>query len=393
VSWRVVLHVLFSDHGRMPFIARTPESLLARSDSKNPAATCCGLTANGRPCRRAISRVACSVPILGPEAYCWQHKGQYVHTSPHGLQHDTVPERTSVDSLVDRLGLLEVGNRKKRRENVSDSEKWKTGRRDSGRPKPKPKPRKPRSTFVLLCGIGEVEQVKAPRPVRPKPRSTVPKAGVPGETPQRPKIYRGPSSGELLSLIPSSVPPQTTALLLAELAKPVSEFDEEGYIYMFWLTPESLPSAPPSEVAPSLLSPPETSRRTSDVLDSFASTSSNTKTILLKIGRTQNVQRRLNQWSRQCGYNLSLIRYYPYHPSLSSTSVDAPSTPRRVPNVHKVERLIHLELASKRAQGSGRCSACGKEHREWFEVEARRKSIKVLDDVVRRWVDWGERQR
>src|SRR5207302_4583550 len=39
--------------------------------------------------------------------------------------------------------------------------------------------------------------------------------------------------------------------------------------------------------------------------------------ILLKIGRANNVQRRLHEWSTQCGYNLSLIRFYP-HVSASS---------------------------------------------------------------------------
>jgi hypothetical protein len=169
---------------------------------------------------------------------------------------------------------------------------------------------------------------------------------------------------------------------------------------MFWLTPESVPAPPPAETASSLLAPPSRPspgrRKTSDVLNTFASAVPNTqnkKTILLKIGRAQNVQRRLNQWTRQCGYNLSLIRYYPYHSTtLSDTNVnELPRTPRKVPNAHKVERLIHIELNEKRAQGSGKCKVCGREHREWFEVAASRDGVKVVDEVVRRWVDWGER--
>jgi hypothetical protein len=219
---------------------------------------------------------------------------------------------------------------------------------------------------------------------------------------QRPSIARDPSSrtGEFLSLIPIDASPQVTALLLAELAKPVSDADDEGYIYMFWLTPESVPAPPPSETASSLLAPPSRPipgrRRTSDVLNTFASTVPNAqdkKTILLKIGRAQNVQRRLNQWTRQCGYNLSLIRYYPYHPTtLSDTNVnELPRTPRKVPNAHKVERLIHIELNAKRAHRSVKCTACGREHREWFEVDASKDGVKAVDEVVRRWVDWGER--
>lgn len=59
--------------------------------------------------------------------------------------------------------------------------------------------------------------------------------------------------------------------------------------------------------------------------------------------------------------------------------------------MHKVERLIHIELNGQRSVGSGKCGACGREHREWFEVEANRNGVKAVDEVVRRWVGWGER--
>ena len=63
---------------------------------------------------------------------------------------------------------------------------------------------------------------------------------------------------------------------MAELAKPVSVQDDPGYIYMFWLTPESEPAGEPAEAARSLLAPPSTptrpgnQRRPSDVLADFA---------------------------------------------------------------------------------------------------------------------------
>jgi hypothetical protein len=218
---------------------------------------------------------------------------------------------------------------------------------------------------------------------------------------QRPNLDRDPSSrtGELLSLIPSTASPQVTSLLLAELAKPISESDAPGFIYMFWLTSETLPSGPPTETASHLLAPPSRPdpgrRRTSDVLDSFTSAPSNRpsneKTMLLKIGRAENVFRRLQQWQRQCGYNLSLIRYYPYNPSNPSANTEeSGQAPRKVPNVHKVERLIHIELNAKRVK-SGKCEACGKEHREWFEIDASRDGVKSVDEVIRRWTDWAER--
>jgi T5orf172 domain len=412
----------------MPYIPHTPESLLPRSDSKNPAVTCSGLTSNGRPCRRAISkspdsspspsprRTLSTPPLPNPQVFCWQHKDQAdVRTtaSPQRLQSATIRERTSIDTLVDRLGLLEVEQKKERkrhRKPVSPKDPEKASQRIdnvSQRPeRPRPRP-KAQSNLGLYCCIGVADESnRAPRPVnhRPSRRTT---ATIPAEQrsklpSQRPSIARDPSSrtGEFLSLIPTSASPQVTALLLAELAKPVSDADDEGYIYMFWLTPESVPAPPPSETASSLLAPPSRpvpgQRRTSDVLNTFASKVPNTqdkKTILLKIGRAQNVQRRLNQWTRQCGYNLSLIRYYPYHPTtLSDTSLnEIPRTPRKVPNAHKVERLIHIELNAKRAERSGKCGVCGREHREWFEVDASKDGVKAVDEVVRRWVEWGER--
>lgn len=61
-----------------------------------------------------------------------------------------------------------------------------------------------------------------------------------------------------------------------------------------------------------------------------------------------------------------------------------------MPHVHRVERLIHLELAGLRARDLGRCGECGKEHREWFEVEAAKEALRRVDECVRRWVLWGE---
>lgn len=414
----------------MPYIPHTPESLLQRSDSKNPETHCRGLSANGKPCRRPIGKSPQASPspsprrkstsspgrTPSPDAYCWQHKDQaaaHGGASPQGIQSATIKQRTSVDTLVDRLGLLEVEKRKhgKRRKPVPNSEAEKS-RIDGPRlERQKPRP-KPASNLGLFCCIGVADEGRpAPRPatnshgrrttVSVPPKVVRASLSVPPKG-HRPSIVRDTSSrtGEFLSLIPTLASPQTTAQLLAELAKPVSELDNEGYIYMFWLTPESAPAAPPSETASSLLAPPlrpmPGQRRTSDVLKTFATTlpdSANKKTILLKIGRAQNVYRRLNQWTKQCGYNLSLIRYYPYHPTtLSESNVnEVPRTPRKVPNANKIERLIHIELNGQRIVGDGKCKACGREHREWFEVDASRNGVKAVDDVIRRWVEWGER--
>ncbi|CAG8970758.1 hypothetical protein HYALB_00001543 [Hymenoscyphus albidus] len=415
----------------MPFIPNTPESLLLQSDSKNGADTCRGLTSNGQPCRRPISKSPHSSPGPSPqrgqssEAFCWQHREQaQAQASTHNTptpspqrKHKTVKERNSVDTLVDRLGLLEVEQNTGRKPRQSRTHRQHTHAEkptnevpEATNPNPtNGPPQKERSSLLgLCCCIGEGDEAEVSvRPAkngrRPSNTAQIPPQKPLKEKADRPHITRDPSSrtGEFVSLIPAATPPQTAALLLAELAKPISESDTTGYIYMFWLTPESLPADAPSETASHLLEPPSRpvnrQRRTSDVLNTFAAATPDTsskKTMLLKIGRAQNVQKRLNEWTRQCGYNVSLIRYYPYHSSTpSANNADQPpKTPHKVPNVNKVERLIHIEIASKRLKGDGKCAACGREHREWFEVDASREGVKEVDAVIRRWVEWSERE-
>lgn len=120
----------------MPFIPHTPESLLSRSDSKNPATTCNGITATGRPCKRTIATSARGSPasirvarnevvtILSPEDngqgarafFCWQHQEQadtpLFLDEGSGMKGSIVQlrQRTSLDTLADRLGLLELNH-------------------------------------------------------------------------------------------------------------------------------------------------------------------------------------------------------------------------------------------------------------------------------------------
>ncbi len=226
-----------------------------------------------------------------------------------------------------------------------------------------------------------------------------------------------PQTDHLLSLIPSTLQPQTTSALLAELVKPISPYDEDGYIYIFWLTPQSK-SRPPDSIAQSLVPPQvarlQTDRRISDVMTEYSFEDDReepgdrgrgeprrNKTIMLKIGRANNITRRMNEWQRQCGYALNLVRWYPYVPSSSTPSpqplypdLSRPPTSRqqsetvhKCPHIHRVERLVHLELASK--QVKRKCDSCGKEHREWFEVEATQAAVKAVDEVIRRWIAWA----
>lgn len=442
----------------MPFIANTPESLVARTDSKNPATTCRGITSAGRPCRRPLA--SSDTPVIPPPVrkssskthhnslrvddprderlYCWQHKEQAAMSTRPNPGHHASPatiaeERTSLDTLADRLGLMSISS----------------AHRPSSRPgQTSYAPGRPKGRSLFWCCLQpSLDEEPAPPPPRPsqqpvqtgspshhrpnhptsadtqrmKPHRPQP-ASAPNATGHHPPKSSAASSmppqmAQHASVVPRSASPQTTAHLMAELAKPISQTDEPGYIYMFWLTPESGASAPPAGAARSLLVPSGQpaaggQHRAGDVLASFAAmqpartrgvggtddnrdSRNSTSTLLLKIGRANNVQRRLNEWKRQCGYDLSLIRYYPYIPSVSAGSGDGdPSAilPRKLPHSHKVERLIHIELAGRglRIMDGEKCAACNREHREWFQVEASRKAVMEVDDTIRRWSDWDE---
>ena len=494
----------------MPFSGISPEALLSRNDSKNPATTCKGITATGRPCRRSLAASPQTSPVPSPargvrspngdrqgvlavlEAgetdgshitafYCWQHKDQAQNVAAEKANHTNVfplTKRSSIDTLVDRLGILELDeagpshHKKKRRRRREDDlhlrkrdtlpEAWQevpgplmtvpesalespmpTQQRPFQDQTGRPPQREPRSNVKasFLCCIRAVDDDSYPPPrqhrtsgtnantrphhstqghvapemaqrpgppgaaVRPSPGSPVraelhPNSLVNQSRQHAPSNRRTSSQTQsLLSYIPTSLPPQTTSLLLTELARPISSADEAGYIYMFWLTPPDIAPRPDDETASTLLAPPSVRpdtghRRGSDALQAFASSSlaRGSRTVLLKIGRAANVHRRLNQWTKQCGYNVTLIRFYPYH-TLSSGKFSSPSTPRQVPHVHRVERLIHVELTDKRAKDMGICGNCGREHREWFEVDANRQGLKHVDEVVNRWVSWAEEQQ
>ncbi|KAI1363480.1 meiotically up-regulated gene 113-domain-containing protein [Xylaria arbuscula] len=428
----------------MPFIPNTPESLIGRSDSKNPATTCRGITAGGRPCRRPLAATPGSSPAASPFAspsrvnqlrvddpsnpslYCWQHREQASSSArsspgPASRTKLTPVRQESFESLIGRLGIVEAEKKARARHDkpTKSSNSHRTERIshpvDTNIPQVS-KPKKKVQKNVAFCCCFTIPVYEEEKPSRPKPRPvqnapTKPNTArlpsnqylAPSYTSQRPSLATSKQSSaqsgtsqtsQYLSLIPNSVQPDTAAGLLKELSKPFAQTDEPGYIYIFWLTPESQPQTPAAEVARNLLAPPARPdmrhRRTSDVLQSFAAqpgqAGSSSKKILLKIGRASNVQRRMNEWQRQCGYNLSLIRYYPY------VSSSQPSTPRKMPHSHKVERLIHIELEGLgfRVNNKANCDACGRNHREWFEVDGTRAGINMVDEIVRRWSDWDE---
>ncbi|KAK4169034.1 meiotically up-regulated gene 113-domain-containing protein [Cladorrhinum sp. PSN259] len=395
----------------MPVFANTPESRLGRSDSKDPLTTCRGITSSGRPCRRSLAeddspaakaRLKAKLRVKSPNdeaMYCWQHKDQAVlstQSAPNPQTHNKpmLQGRSSIDTLAERLGLVKT-----------HSAPGKPGGPFSQQPS------KGKKSFTCCFCFSIPLDLDLDPPPRPMPTPIQPvlstasrPTGKPGKKKRR--------NDDFASLIPAETSPETTTKLLAELNKGFSEHDDPGYIYIFWLTPESQPATPPANVARTLLEPPSssarpsTSRKVSEILAAFGfdgfeddrdeptdraiGRPKSNKKILLKIGRATNVQRRLNEWNRQCGYNLSLIRYYPYVSSSSAPS----SEPRKVPHSHKVERLVHLELdgLGLRVVEKEKCEACGKTHKEWFEVDATKRAVEEVDDIIRRWSEWDETQ-
>ena len=469
----------------MPFGGRTPESLLPRSDSKNPATTCKGITTNGRPCRRALAATPSSSPVPSPNGkngvlsvldasnaaafYCWQHKDQAETLASQPEQKTTLyplKERSSIDTLAERVGVLNLNERlqkpkrARRRRRRTDEDhvirrdtlpsgwhdmssplmtvpeelvrprpvqtaSYRPGRsstkfswscclqnEEDDRPPPRPHPnQRPYSGYTSPAPMQVTPDLTYASATSPQPRrkaiasrtgmsqSPVPPLQHVSPCPPRPPTHPNSSTSQtqaLLSLIPSSLLPQTTSLLLTELSRPISPHDEPGYIYIFWLTPESAHSKPDSDTASTILDDddqsPARASSTSSALHRYASIkqSSAPRTVMLKIGRAQNVHRRLSQWTKQCGQNITLVRFYP-HDSTSTRNNAFPATPnaRKVPFVSRVERLIHLELSVKRVK-QDKCEECGREHREWFEIEATREGLKNVDGVVRRWVAWAD---
>ena len=477
----------------MPYIPHTPELLATRFDSKDHTATCRGITLSGQPCRRSLGASPRSpLPVPSPVRvsrseipgqgkttfYCWQHKDQErlcqdIDRDSRQQRDDIRLDRTSIDTLVDRIAPLDAGlatpkstesldcaNTSKIAgfNNRSTTSPYGQSRRSKGEQSKLPLPpstsvtgrhRKKDSSWSLLsllCCAGVQSEKDEPETFRIRPSKQPAPYGSVGlnlsssqgvsqilskrpPTGHREKTGNNKSHGNrkhrehdaseavamntqtnrtlpiaarqhrasrtstihtppvtelpnlttplsqtetFLSMIPKSLSPQITSLLLTELAKPLSDSDTEGYIYVYCLNN-------PRDGA------------TSNVLGSSKSKHDNaSKFILLKIGYASNVHRRMNQWTRQCGYELSLLRFYPYVPTSTNPDAPAASSPtvaKKVRHARRVERLVHLELADKKVKSL--CKACGQVHREWFTVDANRTALRDVDRVVRRWVSWA----
>ncbi|KAL2864974.1 GIY-YIG nuclease family protein [Aspergillus lucknowensis] len=90
----------------------------------------------------------------------------------------------------------------------------------------------------------------------------------------------------------------------------------------------------------------------------------------VKIGHAKDVEKRMNEWSKQCGRKTE--KYFPCE------QADLEPVPHRL----RVEQLVHAELARYRRE-EPRCEKCGGRHVEWFEVD-----VSFAISVVRKWVNW-----
>lgn len=353
--------------------ARTPESRLGRSDSKIATRTCHGLTSNGVSCRRALaaSKTRTSDPR---HKFCWQHVDQADRIP---LEAD-LATRSSLDSLVAKFQAVHLTH-------VSSASHHSYA--DTPRSVEAPITTQPRPQY------GPVAPVRPDTSRSRKPfwaRLCCMSSDSDNEdelyhnaiATSRPQLAEKPEikiATQSALAIPSTVSAEVAQLLRTELAKPISPSDKEGYIYIFWLTDS--PSAPTTAMTTSLLSTAQPQR--ADALLRSFSVKKPRPTIMIKIGRANNVHRRMNEWTKQCGHSLSLIRWYPY-----STTSQPGQQAHKVKHTHRVERLIHIELAAKRVMRD--CRVCGMIHREWFEIEASQKAIAEVDAITRKWVSWAD---
>ncbi|KAF8344065.1 uncharacterized protein EI90DRAFT_3028152 [Cantharellus anzutake] len=196
--------------------------------------------------------------------------------------------------------------------------------------------------------------------------------------------------------IPSYLDDDTRANLMNQMTNPISVSDKPGYIYAYEIRDPKTP-----------------------------------KEIHIKVGRAENLVKRLDQWSKQCGSREVVLRgWWPGSvvdngdtgPSLLKGRVLAGEKGK---HCHRLERLIHLELSdlvvnkvylrpeflktrngapsvpphirreSSSANKSQRvpCSDCGQVHKEIFtftKIENGRLKGKEWDMIVRPVIEkWG----
>jgi hypothetical protein len=119
--------------------------------------------------------------------------------------------------------------------------------------------------------------------------------------------------------IPEHLQPDTQVALRVEMEKPRSQADVSGYIYTFEIRDPKTPNK-----------------------------------VHLKVGRTVNLVKRIDQWGKQCGSKEQVLRgWWPgtVEDDDEDPAVNGSLMKGRVkagdkgPSCHRLERLVHLELA------------------------------------------------
>ncbi|KAF9694884.1 hypothetical protein EKO04_006815 [Ascochyta lentis] len=93
---------------------------------------------------------------------------------------------------------------------------------------------------------------------------------------------------------------------------------------------------------------------------------------MIKIGRTNNLERRINEWNTQCKVT------HHYH---QSSHDGQPSKAPEIPHVQRIEKLMNIELSNYRKKRV--CDGCSKTHIEWFDIDEAKAS-----KVFQKWRDW-----
>lgn len=120
--------------------------------------------------------------------------------------------------------------------------------------------------------------------------------------------------------------------------------------------------------------------------------------VCLKVGRSNQVFRRVGEWNAQCRSKQPLLRaIYPSHDGQQlMPGMDTP-TMQGVPFSRRWEALVHLELKSLGKRLDDECADCGKRHREIFLLPhssvyrnasqpAHHDAFDLANDVIVKWL-------
>ena len=124
--------------------------------------------------------------------------------------------------------------------------------------------------------------------------------------------------------------PEARAKIMAEMVRPATSMDGNGYIYALTLV-----GTLPGPSSPSIKHVAEPN-----------SESSSSGHFILKVGRTGDVQTRVEQWQRQCKKDYRLMGSWPRPRGLAAQKVQngRPKSERTWKYSARVERLVLLEL-------------------------------------------------